>query len=151
MAKRSVAVIFGGRTPEHEVSILTAHEAMAVLRAMDGYDVVPVYITKGGRWLTGAALNDLDKFADPAQLERDCRPIVLRPMGDRALFVARRPACSRKAETAGGRRRAARSSTARTARTARCRACSRCSASRTRGPACSPPRCAWTRWRRSTC
>ena len=38
VAKRSVAVIFGGRTPEHEVSILTAHEAIAVLRAMERHE-----------------------------------------------------------------------------------------------------------------
>ena len=75
-----VAVLFGGRTCEHEVSILTAHEAMAVLAEMPGYEVLPVYITKSGRWLTGEVLSDLDKFAHPDDLERECKPITLRPM-----------------------------------------------------------------------
>lgn len=93
-----VAVIFGGRSAEHEVSILTAHEAMAVLRAMPAYEVVPVYITKGGRWLTGEALGDLDKFANPEQLEADCRPISLRPM-DREVFLSEKTGLFAKAET----------------------------------------------------
>ena len=93
-----MAVIFGGRSAEHEVSILTAHEAMAVLRAMPAYEVVPVYITKGGRWLTGEALNDLDKFANPEQIEADCRPITLRPM-DREVFASEKTGLFAKAET----------------------------------------------------
>ena len=98
MGKSVVAVIFGGRSAEHEVSILTAHEAMAVLRAMPAYEVVPVYITKGGRWLTGEALDDLDKFANPEQLEADCRPISLRPM-DREVFISEKTGLFAKAET----------------------------------------------------
>jgi D-alanine-D-alanine ligase len=93
-----VAVIFGGRSAEHEVSILTAHEAMAVLRAMPAYEVVPIYITKGGRWLTGEALNDLDKFANPEWLETDCRPVSLRPM-DREVFVSEKTGLFGKAES----------------------------------------------------
>ncbi|NTU70522.1 MAG: D-alanine--D-alanine ligase [Coriobacteriia bacterium] len=98
MGNAIVAVIFGGRSAEHEVSILTAHEAMAVLREMDGYDVVPVYVTKSGRWLTGEALNVLDKFADPETLEADCRPISLRPM-EREVFTSEKTGLFAKAET----------------------------------------------------
>ncbi len=98
MGKSVVAVIFGGRSAEHEVSILTAHEAMAVLREMPAYDVVPVYITKTGRWLTGETLNDLDKFAHPEQIEADCRPISLRPM-DREVFASEKTGLFAKAET----------------------------------------------------
>ncbi len=97
MAKVAVAVVFGGRSAEHEVSILTAHEAIAVLAAMPAYDVVPIYITKDGRWLTGEALNDLDKFADPAKLERDCMPLVLRPMSPQP-FTAEKTGLFGKAE-----------------------------------------------------
>jgi D-alanine-D-alanine ligase len=85
--KLTVAVLFGGRSCEHEVSILTAHEAMSTLRAMPGYAVVPVYITKDGRWLSGQALGQLDKFAQPELLEKECRPVVLRPMTEHPLTV----------------------------------------------------------------
>lgn len=54
----TVGVIFGGRSVEHDVSIVTAHQVMEVLAGR--HDVVPVYITREGKWLTGAALNDLE-------------------------------------------------------------------------------------------
>lgn len=58
MTKLSVGVVFGGRSVEHDVSIVTAHQAMAALSPT--HRVVPVYITKDGKWLTSPALNDLE-------------------------------------------------------------------------------------------
>lgn len=53
MAERlRVAVVFGGRSGEHEVSLLSAQSVLAVLDPAK-YDVVPVGITKDGRWLAG--------------------------------------------------------------------------------------------------
>ncbi|MGB9196753.1 MAG: D-alanine--D-alanine ligase [Terriglobales bacterium] len=51
MAKIRVGILFGGRSGEHEVSLLSA---ASVLQAIDKtkYDVVPIGITKDGRWLT---------------------------------------------------------------------------------------------------
>ena len=61
MTKLRVGVIFGGRSVEHDVSIVTAHQAMAALA--DRHDVVPVYVTKEGRWLTAPGLNDLEVYS----------------------------------------------------------------------------------------
>ena len=51
MAKLRVGILFGGRSGEHEVSLLSA---ASVLNAIDKakYEVVPIGITKDGRWLT---------------------------------------------------------------------------------------------------
>jgi len=51
MAKLRVGILFGGRSGEHEVSLLSA---ASVLNAIDNtkYEVVPIGITKDGRWLT---------------------------------------------------------------------------------------------------
>ncbi|CAG0941766.1 partial D-alanine--D-alanine ligase A, partial [Anaerolineae bacterium] len=52
MTKRlKVGVIFGGKSAEHEVSI---NSAQNVMRALDTnkYEVVPLGISKEGRWLT---------------------------------------------------------------------------------------------------
>jgi D-alanine-D-alanine ligase len=51
MSKLRVGILFGGRSGEHEVSLLSA---ASVLKAIDKnkYDVVPIGITKEGRWLT---------------------------------------------------------------------------------------------------
>jgi D-alanine-D-alanine ligase len=53
MKKLRVGVLFGGRSGEHEVSLLSA---ASVLNAIDKskYDVVPIGITKEGRWVTAA-------------------------------------------------------------------------------------------------
>src|SRR5437763_7231137 len=51
MKKLRVGILFGGRSGEHEVSLLSA---ASVLNAIDKqkYEVVPIGITKEGRWLT---------------------------------------------------------------------------------------------------
>lgn len=59
----SVGVVFGGVSPEHEVSVITSLQAAA---AMDraAYTPVPVYIAKSGRWYTGAGLLDVERYRD---------------------------------------------------------------------------------------
>jgi D-alanine-D-alanine ligase len=49
MSKGTVAVVFGGPSPEHEISILTGLQAERVLRD-GGYDVAPVYFAPSGSW-----------------------------------------------------------------------------------------------------
>ncbi|MCB1511030.1 MAG: hypothetical protein KDJ36_09005, partial [Hyphomicrobiaceae bacterium] len=56
-AKRTVAVFFGGRSPEHDVSIVTALQVMSALDT-SLYDVFPVYLSGDGAWWTGDALRD---------------------------------------------------------------------------------------------
>ncbi|HWL66148.1 MAG TPA: D-alanine--D-alanine ligase, partial [Actinomycetota bacterium] len=70
-AKKKVAVIFGGRSVEHDVSIVTAHQVMAALE--NRHEVVPVYVTKEGELWTGPALNDLAVFKDTRWSEAGVR------------------------------------------------------------------------------
>jgi D-alanine-D-alanine ligase len=58
MKKLRVGILFGGRSGEHEVSLLSA---ASVLNAIDKdkYDVVPIGITKDGRWLTSGDAENL--------------------------------------------------------------------------------------------
>ena len=53
-----VGVIFGGETVEHEVSIITAVQAMSFMDTKK-YEVVPIYISKDRIWYTGEALKDI--------------------------------------------------------------------------------------------
>ena len=62
MSKYNVALIFGGRTPEHEVSIVTAHQVCLALQ--ENHNVIPIYVTKNGEWLTGDALQNLSTFTE---------------------------------------------------------------------------------------
>src|SRR3989344_3866452 len=52
MSKIKVAVLFGGQSPEHEVSIITGIQVMNALDKSK-YEVVPIYVTKDGRWVRG--------------------------------------------------------------------------------------------------
>jgi D-alanine-D-alanine ligase len=66
MAKTRVGVLFGGRSGEHEVSLLSA---ASVIRAIDKskYDVVPIGITKAGQWVTDTHAESLLKGEQKAE------------------------------------------------------------------------------------
>src|SRR5437867_3478641 len=75
MAKLRVGILFGGRSGEHEVSLLSA---ASVLKAIDKtkYEVVPIGITKDGRWLTAEHAERL--LQGDAQSGKSDRPTHLR-------------------------------------------------------------------------
>jgi D-alanine-D-alanine ligase len=60
MKKLRVGVLFGGRSGEHEISLLSAASVLAALNK-DKYEVVPIGITKEGRWLSQALAERLLK------------------------------------------------------------------------------------------
>lgn len=61
MTKQTIAVLFGGRSPEHEISILTG---LQVLHALDAgkYNILPIYVCESGNWWTGKRLFNKDFF-----------------------------------------------------------------------------------------
>jgi len=65
--KLRIGILFGGRSGEHEVSLLSA---ASVLKAIDRkrYDVVPIAIDKQGRWLCGADAQRLLDFVSPLEM-----------------------------------------------------------------------------------
>jgi D-alanine-D-alanine ligase len=63
---KTVAVIFGGKSAEHDVSIITAHiPIIDTLQASGQFDIWPVYISKDGKWYADKAMNDLKFFKQP--------------------------------------------------------------------------------------
>jgi len=75
MSHLRVGLIFGGRSVEHEVSVLTAHQVMAALPT-DKYIPVPIYISKSGQWFTGEVLKQLENFKDLEKLVKIADPVV---------------------------------------------------------------------------
>ena len=57
----NVAVIFGGESCEHDISIITG---VQLINNMNNYlyNVIPIYINKDGKWCTGDGLKDIDNF-----------------------------------------------------------------------------------------
>src|SRR5579871_3175675 len=53
MKKLRVGILFGGRSGEHEVSLLSAASVFNAINK-DNFEVVPIGITKDGRWVTAS-------------------------------------------------------------------------------------------------
>lgn len=87
--RRSVAVLFGGRSVEHEISVITA---LQLIEAMDQerYKVIPVYISPKGTWYTGEALLNRAIYSKHHEIERVAREVTLLPKpGTGGLTVLR--------------------------------------------------------------
>ncbi len=74
--KIKVGVIFGGTTVEHEVSIISAVQAMNHLNK-EKYEIFPIYIAKDRTWYTGKMLMDIDMYRDFETLKRYAKKVVL--------------------------------------------------------------------------
>lgn len=83
--KIKLGVIFGGETVEHEVSIISALQAIQNLDE-DKYDVVPIYISKNREWYTGHMLRDIEVFKDFDNLKRYAKKVVLVKKDDRFVL-----------------------------------------------------------------
>lgn len=88
--KTNIGVFFGGRSTEHEISVISANQAMAAIDK-EQYDVTPVYITKEGHWYTGKALTDVKNYRDIKKLLEQCTEVFMRPAyGDYNLYSRRK-------------------------------------------------------------
>ncbi len=88
--KTNIGVFFGGRSTEHEISVISASQAMAAINR-DKYDVTPIYITKQGRWYTGDALLDIKNYRNPKELVAKCTEVYMQPTyGDYNLYKTKR-------------------------------------------------------------
>lgn len=74
--KIKLGIIFGGETVEHEVSIITAVQAMEHINESK-YEIIPIYISKDRIWYTGAMLKDIDVYKDFNELKRYAKQVVL--------------------------------------------------------------------------
>ena len=72
--KIKVGVMFGGKTVEHEISIISAIQAMGYLDRSK-YDVIPIYITKNNEFYIGDKIADISAFTTTASF-MIFRPIV---------------------------------------------------------------------------
>ncbi|KPU26477.1 D-alanine--D-alanine ligase [Caloranaerobacter sp. TR13] len=74
--KKRVGVIFGGRSVEHEVSVITG---LQVVENIDKskYEVIPIYIDKDGKWLVGDSLSKFENFKNKEF--RNVKEVVLTP------------------------------------------------------------------------
>ena len=81
--KLIVAVLFGGRSGEHEVSLMSAHSVLDVLDR-SRYDVIEIGITHEGTWLTGNNVLEALNSGDTKEL----KPVVVSPdPSEKGIYV----------------------------------------------------------------
>ena len=71
-----IGVVFGGETVEHEVSIISAIQAMNKMD-QEKYEIIPIYITKDREWYTGDMLKDIDVYQDLSLIKKYAKNVVL--------------------------------------------------------------------------
>lgn len=74
--KTNIGVIFGGKTVEHEISIITANQVMNALDS-ERFHVIPLYLTKDNKFLTGDMLLHLENYKSLAEIENKCQRVSL--------------------------------------------------------------------------
>lgn len=83
--KIRLAVLFGGQSVEHEVSVISAVQAMYSLNK-EKYDIYPVYITKENVFYTGEALFEIERYKDLPALLSSCQRVIFVNHGGKTVL-----------------------------------------------------------------
>ena len=74
--KIKVGVLFGGKTVEHEISIISAIQAMGYLDR-NKYDVIPIYITKKNEFYVGEEVGKIESYTDINTLIKNSQRVIM--------------------------------------------------------------------------
>ncbi len=93
MNRKNLVILFGGKSPEHDVSINSASTIISNIKDSD-YNVIPIYITKEGKWLLyDGCIDSLanvpwERFGTPCIISPDSSHVgLLRIVGDRVKTI----------------------------------------------------------------
>jgi D-alanine-D-alanine ligase len=79
MKKKNLAVLFGGRSVEHEISVITALQLINVIDVTQ-YKIIPVYIAQTGRWYVGDNLLDKNFYRRLPNSVKSAQEVALLPI-----------------------------------------------------------------------
>ncbi len=85
--KIKLAVLFGGKSVEHEISIISAVQAMRYINK-EKYELVPVYITKSNEMYYGDMLTEIEEFTNIKALIKKCIPVHFAIENGRTYLVS---------------------------------------------------------------
>ena len=84
--KIKVGVFFGGKSVEHEVSIITALQAIENIDK-DKYDIIPIYISKDNKMYCGKDISNIEKYKDIEKLIKNSLQVTLAQIDNKATLV----------------------------------------------------------------
>lgn len=93
-----VGVIFGGESVEHEVSIITAVQAMNYMDQKK-YEIVPIYISKDRNWYTGESLREMSTYKDLSLVPTLAKEVTLTKKDDEFILQKKNGLFKGTAET----------------------------------------------------
>lgn len=87
--KKTIAVFFGGTSPEYEISVLTG---VQVFHALDTgeFDLIPVFVHTDGLFYTGSKLTDTKNYKDIPRLLTSCTQISFERWNDQVVMVTKK-------------------------------------------------------------
>ena len=76
--KVNVAVLFGGKSVEHEISVISALQAISNIDS-EKYNVIPIYITRSGSMYSGELIADIENYKSiPDLLKKSLEVFMVR-------------------------------------------------------------------------
>lgn len=84
--KTRVAMMFGGKSVEHEVSVITGIQALMNMNT-DKYDVIPVYMTKKNEMYIGDEIGNIDSYKDIDSLLKKSQRVIIVNEGGKVGFL----------------------------------------------------------------
>lgn len=83
--KINVAVIFGCRSVEHEISVISAVQAMRSIDT-EKYEVIPVYVTKDGEMYSSEKLKTIENYRNLKELIKSCQSVYFTRKNGKVLL-----------------------------------------------------------------
>lgn len=84
--KIKLAVLFGGKSTEHEISIISAIQAIGSINK-DKYEVIPVYMTKNNEFYVGESIGKISSYTNIPKLLKESQRVILVSNGSGADIV----------------------------------------------------------------
>ncbi len=84
--KTKVAVLFGGKSVEHEVSVISGIQAIMNLDT-EKYEVIPVYMTKQNEMYIGDGIGDIESYKNIEQLLKNSRRVIMLNVDDKVQLM----------------------------------------------------------------
>ena len=84
--KLKVAVLFGGKSTEHEISIISAIQAIGYINK-EKYDVIPVYMTKNNDFYVGDSIGNIEEYTHIKELIAKSTQVIFVKEGDKVSLM----------------------------------------------------------------
>jgi D-alanine-D-alanine ligase len=84
--KIKLGVFFGGKSTEHEVSIITAIQAIENMDT-EKYDIIPIYIAKDNKMYVGEKVGDIRNYKDIEKLKEESTQVTLSQKDNKVVLL----------------------------------------------------------------